>query len=61
MEMQRFTVLSDEITLDYQIADKDLRRCKNTHVNTWINSRVWHANRLMIRYVAKGYAEVNQH
>lgn len=61
MEMQRFTVLCDEITLDYQIADKDPRRCNNTHVNTWINSRVWHANHLTIRYVAKGYTEVNQH
>lgn len=28
MEMQRFTVLCDEITLDYQIADKDPRRCR---------------------------------
>lgn len=28
IEMQRFTVLCDEITLDYQIADKDPRRCR---------------------------------
>lgn len=55
MEMQRFAVLCDEIRLDYQIADRDPRQCKNTHVNTWINSRVWHATHLLIRCVAKGH------
>lgn len=61
IEMQRFTVLCDEITPDYQIADKGPPQCKNTHVNTWMNCRVWHATHLLIRYVAKGHMQVNQH